>query len=75
MSVPLKKAPQMTIYLQASNKSRSSFRRAARADEADPLKIMPERPRTSRLTFAEDFILEHSLPGLQINSFEMAGSF
>jgi hypothetical protein len=58
-----------------SNKSGSLHRRAARADKANPLEITPERPRASRLTFVEDFTLEHSLPGLQITSIAMAGSF
>lgn len=57
------------------NKSRSSFRRATRADGPKPLEIALEAVAASRLTFVEDFTLEHSLPSLQIASFEMAGSF
>jgi hypothetical protein len=64
------------VHLFASrNKNRSTFNRAARADEANPREITRERPRASRLTFVEDFMLEHSLPSMQITSIGMSGSF
>jgi hypothetical protein len=57
------------------NKNRSTFRQAVRADEANAYENTPERTRASRLTFAEDFMLEHSLPSMRITSMEMSGSF
>lgn len=59
----------------ARNKSHSLHRRTARTDHADPLEIKPERPWANRSIFLEDFIVEHSLPGYQITSIEMSGSF
>jgi len=55
----------------ARNKIPHLRRRTTRPDDANPLEIKPEEPRTSRSVFLEDFIVEHSLPGLQItpNSF------
>ena len=57
------------------DKNRNKFSRAARTDEANPRENTHERPRASRLTFVEDFMLEHSLPSRQITSIEMSGSF
>jgi hypothetical protein len=57
------------------NKNRSTFNRAARANEAHPRDNTHERPRASRLTFVEDFMLEHSVPSMQITSIGMSGSF
>jgi hypothetical protein len=49
---------------------------AARANlRADPSEIEPVGTRASRLTFAEDFTLEHSLPGLRIASIGISGSY
>jgi hypothetical protein len=57
------------------NKSQNKLSQAARAGEVNPFEIAPERPRVSRLTFVEDFMLEHSLPSVRITSIEMSGSF
>jgi hypothetical protein len=57
------------------NKIRGTFNRAARTNEANPCQITDEIPRASRLTFIEDFMLEHSLPSMRITSIEMSGSF
>lgn len=58
----------------ACNTSRSLHRQAL-ADKDNPFEIGSERPRAENSTFAEDFMLEHSLRGRQITSNEMAGSF
>lgn len=73
MSVP-KKCNAKDHLFAIRNKGRSSLRRAARADEANPLEMRPGKPRTNRLTFVEDFVLEHSSRGLQFTSIEMGGS-
>jgi hypothetical protein len=57
------------------DKSRNLHGQIARPDHADPLEIKPGKPRTNRSIFLEDFIVEHSLHGLQITSIEIAGSF
>jgi len=61
--------------LVARDKSRHSHRRITRPDDANPLEIKPDEHRTNRSVFLEDFIVEHSLPDLQITPIEMAGSF
>jgi hypothetical protein len=73
MSVP-KQCDAKDHLSVARNKSRSLHRRAL-ADKASPFKIASERPPAEKSNFAEDFIMEHSLPGLQITSNEMVGSF
>ena len=42
---------------------------------ANSSETKPDCPRTSRLTFVEDFLLEHSAPGGCIASIEISGSF
>jgi hypothetical protein len=74
MSLP-KKSDAKDHLIASCNKSRCSFRRAARADKTDPLEITPERPRASGPAFVDDFMLEHSLPGPQITWIGIAGSF
>jgi hypothetical protein len=74
MSVP-QKYDAKDLLSENCDKGRFSFRLAVRADKASPLEIAPERPQAGRLTFVEDFILEHSLHGLQTNSIGIAGSF
>jgi hypothetical protein len=72
----LLKPPNARNRLIASlNQGRHSFMPVGRADRANPSEIKPDRPRASRLTFVEDFTLEHSLPGLHIASFELSGCF
>jgi hypothetical protein len=72
---PLKKCDTNDHPSASRNKSRHSFRPAAQADVANPSEIKPDRQRAISLTFVEDFILEHSLPGLHITSIEFAGCF
>ena len=46
--------------------SQNSFRPAAQADRTNSSGIETDGTRAKRLTFAEDFMLEHSHPGLHI---------
>jgi len=62
-------------HLPVAGNSRQLHRRIARPDNPDTLEIEPETLRTNRSVFLEDFIVEHSLAGLQIAPIEMAGSF
>jgi hypothetical protein len=55
------------------NKSRPSFRPVSEADGANHLETKSDRKWAGRLSFFEDFTLEHSLHGLQITSIEIAG--
>jgi hypothetical protein len=57
------------------NKTLYSSRPVGQADRANPFEIEPDGTRASRLTFAEDFTLEHSLPGLRIASIGISDSF
>ena len=57
------------------NQSQPSFRPMRLVERVNPIKINPDGLRASRLTFVEDFTLEHSLSGLQITSIEISGSF
>jgi hypothetical protein len=62
-------------HLPASqNMSRRSFWPAAQAGEA-PSGSKPDRSRTDKLAFRDDFTLEHSLSGRQIAPTEISGSF
>ena len=56
-------------------KSHCSLWPPGQAAKAKPAKIKPDRPCGTRLTFVEDFTLEHSLHGLHITSIEISGSF
>jgi hypothetical protein len=46
-----------------------------RTPGAEPSKIRPETPRTSQLTFFEDFTGEHSLLRLRSTSIGIPGTF
>jgi len=74
MSV-LKKYEAKHPRFVSCKQSRTALRLATRADEANSSDFMSERSRTSRLTFAQDFLVEHSHPGLQSTSIRMVGSF
>ena len=74
---PLQNTIQSTLYLQVL-KGTLSFQLGEPNDGddvADSLETRPDGPRTSRLTFVEDFLLEHSAPGGCIASIEISGSF
>ncbi len=63
-------------YLSApGTPSRSLLRRTPTAHYVRALELKPEISWAKRPAFLEDFIVEHSLPGLEITSIEMAGSF
>jgi hypothetical protein len=63
-------------HLSASrNMSRRSFWPTVRTDKANPPEIKPDKLRTSKLTFIEDFTLEHSLSGRQFAPIEISGIF
>ena len=73
----LKNTIQSTLYLQAL-KETLSFQPGEQNegdDVAHSSETKPDGPRTSRLTFVEDFLLEHSAPGGRIASIEISGSF
>ncbi len=55
--------------------SRTSFRPVGQAHQARFSENKPDMPWVGSLTFVEDFTGEHSLPGLQIASIEISGSF
>jgi hypothetical protein len=73
----LKKCDVNNCLPASGNKSRHSFWPVRDADKGNTAKIKPGRPRTSRLTFIEDFILEHSLcgHGQHITASEFLGFF
>jgi hypothetical protein len=72
----LLKKSDVKKHLSASrNEIGHSFRPVSEADRANHLETKPDRKWTGRLTFFEDFTLEHSLHGLQITSIETAGIF
>jgi hypothetical protein len=55
--------------------SRPSFRPAGQAHRTSFSEIKPDAPWAGKLTFVEDFIREHAIPGLQTTSIEISGSF
>jgi hypothetical protein len=71
----VKKGDANNCLSASRNKSRHSFRPARQADRTNPSEIKQDEPRATRLTFAEDFTREHSLPDLYITSIEISGSF
>lgn len=56
------------------NKSEHSFRPVGQADRATSSGIEPDGTRAKRMTFAEDFMLEHTHSGLRIAVIGMAGN-
>ena len=71
----LKKCDVKNRLSASPNESRHSFRPVRQADRANSSEIKPDRPWASRVTFVEDFSLEHSLPGLHMSLIEISGSF
>ena len=68
---------QNVFYLQALER-RLSFQPGQQNDKdhaANSPETKPDGPLTSRLSFVEDFLLEHSSPGACIASMEISGSF
>lgn len=56
------------------NKSEHSFRSVRHSDKANSSANETDGTRTNRLTFAEDFMLEHSHSGLRISVMGKAGN-
>jgi len=73
----LKKCDVSNRLPASRNQSQDSFGPARDADIANASEIKPGGPRASRLTFIENFILEHSRsrPGRQITASEILGFF
>jgi hypothetical protein len=71
----LKKCDGKDLLSASRNKSLHSLRPVGQADRANPSEIKPDGTRASRLTFVEDFTLEHSLPGVDITSIKISGFF
>ena len=73
----LKKCDVNNRLPASRNQSQDSFGLARDADIANSSEIKPDRPRASRLTFVENFILEHSRsrPGQHITASEILGFF
>jgi hypothetical protein len=71
----LKKCDANNRLLASRNKSQHSFRLVRHADRANSSKIKPDGPWAGKLAFVEDFTREHSLPGLQVTSIGISGSF
>jgi hypothetical protein len=67
-------ATQRIVYLRVLKRQRS-FSPVEQPDRTNSSEIKPDGPWASRLTFVEDFTLEHSLPGLHTTSIEISGSF
>ena len=55
--------------------SRHLSREVGRAQIARSSEIMPDGPHSTRLSFLEDFTLEHSLNEVRIKTVEIAGIF
>lgn len=73
----LKKCDIHNCLPASGNQSLHSYWPMRDADKVNTSKIKPGGPRTSRLTFIEDFILEHSLRGpvQHITASEVLGFF
>jgi hypothetical protein len=73
----LKSTMESTVYLQVLERA-LSFQPGEQNDgdhAPNSPETKPNGPRASRLTFVEDFLLEHSAPGACITSIEISGSF
>lgn len=73
----LKNATQSTFDLQVLGRTLSFQPREQNYEDHAAIspETKPNGPRASRLTFVEDFLLEHSAPGGCIASTEISGSF
>jgi hypothetical protein len=74
MSLPRKRDTRNRLCAD-SEKSRYWPRKVGLALTADCSEIKPGKPQATRLTFLEDFTLEHCLHGLRITTIELAGIF
>lgn len=69
-----KKCDTRSRLSSGRNKSEHSFRPMGQTDRATSSGIEPDGTRADRLTFAEDFMLEHTHSGLRITVIGMAGN-
>ena len=74
MSLP-KKSNTHNRLSTSPDKSRDSSRPMGQALRANSSEIKADGPRGSRVTFVEDFTLEHSLDRSRLASIEIAGIF
>lgn len=58
-----------------SEKSQHWSKKIGIVPRADCSEITPGKPQATRLTFLEDFTLEHCLHSLRITAIEIAGIF
>jgi hypothetical protein len=71
---PRENAMQMTVYPHALQ-VQLAVRPVEQNDRTNPSKIKPDKPWKGRMTFVEDFIVEHSVPGTPVTSIEISGHF
>jgi hypothetical protein len=69
----VKKCDTRTHLSPGRNKTQHTPRRTGQAEKANASAMEPDRIRPIRRTFAEDFMLEHSHPGLQIAAIGISG--
>ena len=74
MSLP-KKCDSGNRISPGSEKSRHSSLKVGRAPIAKSSEITPDGPQAARLSFLEDFTLEHSLHWRRITTIEIASIF
>ncbi|MGA3370407.1 MAG: hypothetical protein ABSC48_01465 [Terracidiphilus sp.] len=74
MSLLEKCATINSLSASAAN-SRHSFRPVEEAGRVHSPEMKPQKLWAARMTFAEDFTLEHSSSGLHIGLIEIPGSF
>jgi hypothetical protein len=70
----VKNAMQSIVYLRLLERQ-LSFQPPEQSDGVDLSETKQGGPCASKLTFVEDFILEHCAPGACISSIEISGSF
>lgn len=75
MSLLLKKCDTRNRLSSSSRKNRSSSRKVGQDPIAKCSEIMPNGPRATRLSFLEDYTLDHSSHGQRIAAIEIAGIF
>lgn len=75
MSLLLKKCDTRNRLSSSSRKGRNSSWKVGQAPIAKCSEILPNGPQATRLSFLEDFALEHSLHGQRITAIDIAGIF
>lgn len=75
MSLPLKKCDTLNRFSSSSRKNRNSSQRIGQGPTAECPEIVPNRLKATRLSFLEDYTLNHSLHSKRIAMIEIAGIF